>query len=173
MKVIAFLKLSALAVILSGCAVYKAEKQKHIALLSAGAIPEKGVSGKEWLRRGNLGAQAANRTGADMGMAALMLLNSVDFQKAAAKQDHLEAWMPLSEARDEQDKCPELWKMPFLERSTPLIRQRLMNMRMRQLWVRLADIGLYALMALVVKTGHVKRMPQFHQIRLRFQMGIC
>ncbi|PPD50738.1 MAG: hypothetical protein CTY16_01070 [Methylobacter sp.] len=103
MKVMAFLKWSALAVILSGCAVYQAEKQKHIALLSAGAIPDKGVSSKEWLRRGNLGIQAANGTGADMGMAALMLLNSGDFQKAAAKQDHLEAWMPLSEARDEQD----------------------------------------------------------------------
>ncbi|GAB6142493.1 hypothetical protein JCM14076_32230 [Methylosoma difficile] len=103
MKLMALTKWCVLTIILGGCAIHQAEQEKRIAYLSAGVIPEKGMSAKDVLLRGNLAAEAAKGSGAGIGMAALMLLNSVDFQKTAAKHDHLETWMPVSEARDEYE----------------------------------------------------------------------
>jgi hypothetical protein len=103
MKFVSFFKLFSVAALLGGCAIHKAEQEKHIAFLSAGAIPEKGITVRDVVLQGNLAGEAATGSGADIGMAALMLLNSGDFQKTAAKYDHLETWMPISEAKDENE----------------------------------------------------------------------
>ena len=102
MRFVVFLKLGVVVILLGGCAIHKAEQEKNIAFLSAGVTAEKGLSTRDVVLRGNLAGEVANGSGTDIGMAALMLLNSGDFQVKATKQDHLEVWMPVSEASNEK-----------------------------------------------------------------------
>ncbi len=103
MRFVSFFKLCAVVALLGGCAIHQSEQEKHIAFLSASVTPEKGMTTRDVALRGNLAVEATKGSGADIGMAALMLLNSGSFQKTAAKHDHLEVWMPVSEASEEND----------------------------------------------------------------------
>ncbi|PPD43831.1 MAG: hypothetical protein CTY16_12930 [Methylobacter sp.] len=87
-----------LTALLSGCAA-----NQQIAFLSSGVTPNQGISSKNLRRGANLGLQSAIGSGVDITMASALLLNSSDYQTTAAKYDHLEAWMPLSEAKDEHE----------------------------------------------------------------------
>lgn len=89
-----------LVTVLYGCAGIN---KQNIALMSAGVTAEDGVSAKQVRRAGLLGISAAKGSGLGMGVAAGLLLASSDFQAMAAKDSHLEVWMPLSEAKDEED----------------------------------------------------------------------
>ena len=90
------LGLAALAAVgLAGCA----SMNRNIALMSAGAVAEAGVTAKQARRGALLGMEAAGPA-SGMGVAGALLLASGDFQATAAKHDHLEVWMPLAEAKD-------------------------------------------------------------------------
>lgn len=84
-----------LAMMTTGCAVH----QPNIAMLSSGLSVPDDVTVKQGLRAANLGLQAATGTGLGLGVAAGQLLNTGDYQKTAAKFNHLEVWMPVSEAK--------------------------------------------------------------------------
>lgn len=96
-------KLMLLAISASSCAIYTAEQQKQVALISAGVSVNKGLSAKAAILRGNLALEASNASGVGIGVASMLLFNSLDYQKTAASYDHLEAWMPVSEAKDEHE----------------------------------------------------------------------
>ncbi len=95
-----FLTLPLVALTLYGCAGIK---KQNIALMSAGVTAENGVSAKQVREASLLGISAARGSGVGMGVAAGLLLASGDFQANAASSTHLEVWMPLSEAKDEED----------------------------------------------------------------------
>lgn len=81
--------------LLSGCAA-----NQQIAFLSSGVTSNQGISAKNLRSSANLGLQSAIGSGADIVIVSALLLNSSDYQTTVAKYDHLEVWMPLSEAKD-------------------------------------------------------------------------
>jgi hypothetical protein len=94
------LLLLVLVSVLYGCAGIN---KQNMALMSAGMTAEDGVSAKQVRKTGLLGLSAAKGNGLGMGVATGLLLASGDFQENAAKYSHLEVWMPLSEAKDDEE----------------------------------------------------------------------
>lgn len=101
---------------LTACAIH----HPPVALMSVGVKPADGITLQTAIRGTNLGLAAARGTGLDVGVASAMLLssnNGRDFQNFIAKFDHLEVWMPISEAKDEEEakfKMSKILETPAL-----------------------------------------------------------
>lgn len=95
------------AVVLSGCA----SPMKNIAYISLGAAKNPGkISDSAEFRSGQLALAVASSptpgaipSGVGVGVAAASLFASENFQSVAKRNNHFEAWMPVSEANNEAD----------------------------------------------------------------------
>ncbi|TAL51169.1 MAG: hypothetical protein EPN89_03960 [Methylovulum sp.] len=92
---------------ITGCAIH----QLPIAALSIGYRPSSGISPKKAWRTANLALESAVGTGTGIGVASALLLDSGNFQDTAAKFSHIEAWMPVSEAKNENEAALKMSKI--------------------------------------------------------------